>query len=66
MPTYEVLIEETISGSFLLDAPTADEAAESARRSYRSGGLVLEPGELLGAKLCVVGEDGTCGPWEDV
>jgi hypothetical protein len=29
MPTYEVLIEETISGSFLLDAPTADEAAES-------------------------------------
>lgn len=66
MPTYEVLIEETLSGSFLLEAPTADEAAEAARRSYRAGGLVLEPGELLCARLCVMGEDGTCGPWEDV
>lgn len=65
MPVYEVLIEETLSGSFLLEAPTADEAAEAARRSYRSGGLVLEPGELHGARLCVVGEDGTCGPWEE-
>jgi len=66
MPTYEVLIEETDSGSFLLEAPTADEAAEAARRSYVAGELVLEPGELLGARLCVVGEDGTCGHWEDV
>ena len=66
MPTYEVVIEETLSGSFLLDAPDAEEAAEVARRSYRAGGLMLEPGELLGARLCVMGEDGTCGPWEDV
>lgn len=66
MPTYEVIIEETVSGSFLLEAPTAEEAAEAARRSYRSGELVLEPGELLCARLCVMGEDGTCGPWEEV
>lgn len=66
MPVYEVVIEETLSGSFLLEAPTADEAAEAARRSYRTGELVLEPGELLGTMLCVVGEDGTCGPWEEV
>ena len=66
MPTYEVLIEETVSGSFLLEASSADEAAEAARRSYRSGELVLEPGELLGARLCVVGEDGMGGLWEDV
>lgn len=66
MPVYEVVIEETLSGSFLLEAPTADEAAEAARRSYRAGELVLEPGELQGAKLCVVGEDGTCGSWEEM
>lgn len=55
MPTYEVIIEEAASGTFRAEAPTADEAAEAARRSYKAGELVLEPGDPLGAKMCVVG-----------
>lgn len=66
MPVYEVLIEETLCGSFLLEAQSADEAAEMARRAYGAGELVLEPGELHGVMLCVLGEDGECGPWEVV
>lgn len=66
MPTFEVLVEETLSGSFSVEAASADEAEEVARRAYRSGDIVLEPGDLLCAQICVKGEDGTYGVWEDV
>lgn len=57
MPTFEVIVEETLSGSFHVEAASADEAVEDARCAHRSGRLVLEPGNLLDARLCVVGED---------
>ena len=66
MQTFEVLVEETTSGSFIVEAASAGEAMEAARRAYRSGELVLEPGELTCAQLCVAGKDGACGAWEDV
>lgn len=45
MPTYGMVKGEAVSGTFRVEAPTADEAAEAARRSYSADGLVLEPSD---------------------
>lgn len=41
---YTVLIEETVSEDFPVDAESEKEAEEKARELYRAGKLVLEPG----------------------
>lgn len=41
---YMVLIEETVSEEFPVDAESAKEAEEEAGKLYRAGKLVLEPG----------------------
>ena len=66
MQTFEVLVEETTSGSFIVEAASVGEAMEAARRAYCSVELVLEPGELMCAQLCVAGENDASGAWEDV
>ena len=41
---YIVLVEETVSEEFPVDAENAKEAEEKARKLYRAGEMVLEPG----------------------
>lgn len=43
---YMVLIEETLSEEFTVDAGTAEEAEEKVERLYSNSILVLEPGNL--------------------
>ena len=66
MSSYAVVIEETLSQTFLVEAKSPEEAAELARARYRSGTYVLEPGEPTDVRLCVENEEGQLGAWERV
>lgn len=48
---FEILIEETISDIFYINAHTREEAVLLARQKYRQGEFVLEPGHLLDVKF---------------
>ncbi len=66
MAVFTVIVEETICQQFVVDATGVENAAAIARQRYRSGELVLEPGELQSARLCVLDERGQMTGWENV
>lgn len=56
--SYHIVIEETISEEFTVEAQSKDEAIKKAIESYRNGTFVLSPGSLEHKQLMVEGEDG--------
>lgn len=64
MSAYAVVIEETLSQTFLVEAKFPEKAAELARARYRSGTYVLEPGEATDVRLCVEDKKEQLGTWE--
>lgn len=46
MKKFNVVVEETVVGNFVVEAENAEDALELARRNYREGTFVLEPGEV--------------------
>ncbi len=55
---YSVVIEELVSDTFEVEAKSEEEALDFARKEYRRGNFVLEPGELQSTKVAVCREDG--------
>lgn len=55
---YTIIIEETVSAEFTLEAEGEREALQKAERLYREGKWVLEPGSLLDVKLQALEEEG--------
>lgn len=64
MGVYSVIIEETVTGAFEVEAASAEQALELARERYRAGEYVLSPGEVQAVQMCVADEDGQAGLWE--
>lgn len=54
---YSVLIEETISEKFAVEADSEEQAREIATDKYKKCEFVLEPGNVTQRKMCVVSED---------
>ena len=54
---YTIIIEETVSEAFTLEAEGEKEALEEARRLYRQGKWVLEPGNLVEVRFQVMEEE---------
>lgn len=54
---YIIIIEETVSEAFTLEAEGEKEAMEEARRLYRQGAWVLEPGNLVEVRFQVLEEE---------
>ena len=54
---YTIIIEETVSEAFTLEAEGEKEALEEARRLYRQGKWVLEPGNLVEVIFQVLEEE---------
>ncbi len=54
---FEILIEETISDTFCVDAETREEALSMARQKYQHGDFILEPGHLLDVKFIPLATD---------
>lgn len=54
MKTFKILVEETVSEEFEILAQNEDEALKIAGQKYKTGELVLTPGELIGTEISVV------------
>lgn len=54
MKTFKILVEETVSEEFEIIAQNEDEALKIASQKYKTGELVLAPGELIGTEISVV------------
>lgn len=48
---FEILIEETISDTFCINANNKQEAILIAQEKYRQGEFILAPGNLLDVKI---------------
>ncbi len=48
---YKINIQETVSEVFDIEASSEQEAIEIAEKMYKSGGIVLEPGNLLSVEI---------------
>ena len=66
MKTYRVIIEETISEEFELEAESEKEAISKAMDAYKSGEFILEPGNFEYAQLKVIDEDDKCSEWIEI
>ena len=51
--TYMVMIEETVSQAFAVEADSPTQAREIADVEYRRGNFVLEPGDLVETRMAV-------------
>ncbi len=54
---YTIIIEETVSEEFTLEAANEKEALEEVRRLDRQGKWVLEPGNLVKVRFQVLEEE---------
>lgn len=54
---YTVIIEETVSAEFPVEAQSARKAEELAEGLYREGKIVLEPGNLEEARFMAFPEE---------
>jgi hypothetical protein len=54
---YTIIIEETASEEFILETKSRKAALEEARRLYRQGKWVLEPGNLVEVRFQVLEEE---------
>ena len=60
---YVICIEEVVSKEFEVFAENEENAMEIARKKYRSGEFVLEPGMLSAKKMAIVFPDGAVTDW---
>lgn len=58
---YTVIVEETVSAEFSVEAQGTFEAEERIRKLYREGKVLLEPGNPEEVRFLVLSED-ACGP----
>ena len=54
---FEILIEETISDTFYVDAEIREKALSMARQQYQHGDFILSPGHLLDVKFIPLASD---------
>lgn len=55
---YKVIVEETVSQAFDIEADSPEEAFRIAEHGYRDGALVLEPGNVIQVQAAVFNEAG--------
>ena len=61
--TYKIIIEETISDEFAVTASSEEDAVKTAMERYKSGELVLSPGNLLEKKIAVMNNQNEAADW---
>ena len=61
--TYKIIIEETISDEFAVTASSEAQAVQTAIERYKSGELVLSPGNLLEKKIAVMNNQNEAADW---
>ena len=54
---YSILIEETVSETFEVEADSEEQAQKIAIDKFRNSEFVLDPGNVTQKKVCVLPED---------
>ena len=52
---YEVIIEETISQKFVVEADSVESALEISKQNYKSGKFVLDQADVSHKQIACVG-----------
>ncbi|MBQ9801066.1 MAG: hypothetical protein IJO40_14175 [Thermoguttaceae bacterium] len=60
---FTVAIEEIVVDEFVIEAESAEEALEIARAKYKSGEIVLCPGEVQSKMMAVAQPDDEATEW---
>ena len=63
MKKYRVVIEETISEEFEIEAISEDDAISKAIQEYNEGNFVVGSDNVECRQISVVGEDGELKDW---
>jgi len=63
MKKYRIVIEETISEEFEIQATSEEEAISKAINEYHEGNFVLSPGNVEYRQIAVIGEDDEIKDW---
>ena len=66
MKKYRVIIEETVSEEFELEADSEKDAISKAVDAYKNGEFVLESGNFEYAQLKVTDENEKCSDWIEI
>lgn len=61
---YEIIIEETVSQKFLVQAKDAEDALRCAKQLYKNGSLVLDQASIVSKQIACV-TDGETTEWEE-
>ena len=62
---YTITIEETVAKDFEVEADGAEEAYEIAEQNYKSGGLVLDPGECQFKQIAIITPSNEATEWRE-
>lgn len=65
MKKYIIVIEETITDEFEVEAENADTALKIAENKYRKGEFVLCPGEVQFRQMCIVQPESNATEWSE-
>lgn len=63
MRKYRVVIEETVSEEFKIEATSEDDAVSKAIQEYKAGNLVVGSDNVECRQISVVGKDGELTDW---
>lgn len=63
MRKFHVVIEETISETFEIEATSEEDAVSKAIREYKAGNFVVGSDNVEGRQISVVGKDGEFTNW---
>ncbi len=63
MKKYRIVIEETISEEFEIEATSEQEAIAKAINEYEEGNFVLSSGNVEYRQMAVIGEDDEIKDW---
>lgn len=63
MRTYSVIIEETISEEFEIEANSEEDAVSKAIQEYNKGNFVVGSENVEHRQIAVIGDDGEFKDW---
>ncbi len=62
---YTITIEETCTKDFDIEADSAEEAYEIAEQNYKSGEVILDPGECQFKQIAITAPSNETTEWRE-
>lgn len=65
MAKYKVVIEETVSNTFIVESESAEAARKITEEKYKNCEIVLEPGNLISKRMAILSPNANCVEWSE-